>query len=69
MQMIQVGGLGSNLEGKEGLDAVGSVQTIQAVGPDGAPLGAVKGSIQNVIQKRTHMYTHTCANTHTQLTF
>lgn len=35
-------GLVSNLESKEGLDAVGSVKTIQAIGPDGATLSAEK---------------------------
>lgn len=63
MQIIQVTGLGSNLEGKEGLHAVGSIETIQAVGPDGASLSAEKKAF-----KMSFKSTYTRARTRTHTT-
>lgn len=38
----------SYLEGKKSLDAVGSIQTVQAVGPNGSTLSAKKKTLHNV---------------------
>lgn len=53
----------SNLESKEGLDAVGSVETIQTVGPDGAALSAGRKAFKISFKSTcaslsSHTYTH-----------